>query len=906
MMDLEQIKDANRIEDIVTEAGYTLRGHGRYLKASEHDSLVVDAKQQYYVWNSKGAGGHSGDVINWLQNEQGMDFRQAVEHLCRRAGVPLAWDGTEAERWKAQRVEFDALTVVARFLQGKLTASAAATAWANGRGWTAETLEQAGCGFWDGDKLGLLDHLRLHQVNASLNVVQAALQMPSDHFVYTHWRSGRCVYLSSRTIRAGDKGKMHASGYPPHYNLRESLVGPRQHYYNAHYQTRAEYVVIVEGQADALTLAQWEIPAVALCGVAAAAELMRRLDGFGRVYIALDADDAGRKNVMALAEQLGPMARVVGWPEDQRIKDANDWLAKAGGTAEDCRLLLASAPIYAIWMCEQAMAASPLKRDAAFDAAVKIVAKLSDYDFERYKKACADALKIGIRELNNMCRSLQKAKTQAAHKVELVLANGYLDEHLFETIRQVDDNGELQGTALAVRRPDGTTTITTRLETDNYRVLPLPPTEKVVSMGTMRLASDLVEYESDVALQQRVQAFIHTYVDIPEEFEKLASYYVMLTWLFDKFYVIPYLRARGDSDSGKSRFTEVVGELCMRALFITGAATPSPVFRTMTRWNGCTVIMDEADLPHSETSADWIQMLNTGYKRGFDLLRTAMTAGEAVVEVFSAFGPKVLNMRGKFADDATESRCLTWHTSSGRAIRDDIERYIQDRDGYYAEAQALRNQLLMFRLRRWRNVTPNYNHEATKHMPGRLVEITVPILSITDEEAFQESIMAFIRDMNRQAIDERYSTLPAKVLEAVLRARYLPDEAALEGPDELLLQVAHITRQTNRVINRENAEASLTEADDEDYKPQKQISVGGVGKILRNSLNLSTTKATIGSRPMILEWDAARINALVIRYGMEDLLLELGEQAYERQQKAKAEEAAQAKQERLLDGKSHK
>lgn len=890
-MDLEQIKEANRIEDVVSEAGYTLRGHGRYLKDSDHDSLVVDARQQYYVWNSKGADGHSGDVINWLQNEQGMDFRQAVEHLCNRAGLPLAWDGKDAEKWKAQRIQFDALTTVARFLQGKLAASAAAMEWAQGRGWTPETIQRAGCGFWDGDKLGLMDHLKLHQVDVSLNVIQAALQMPPDHFVYAHWRSGRCVYLSSRTIRPGDKGQMHRAGYPPHYNLREALVGPRQHYYNWHYQTRAEYVVIVEGQADALTLDQWQIPAVALCGVAATPDLLRQLDGFSRVYLALDADEAGRKNSMALAEKLGPMARIVTWPEDDRIKDANDWLARAGGTAEDCNLCLAASPIYAIWMCQRAAAASPLKQEAAIDAAVQVVAKLGEYEYERYKKACIDALPgIGSRELNNMRRSLQKTNTQSAYKTELTLANGYLDEYLFELVRQVDEHGDITGTAFAVRRPDGSTMITSRLETDNYRILPIPPTEKVIHMGTMRLANGLAEYESDAALQQRVQAFIHKYVDMPEEFEKLASYYVMLTWLFDKFYVIPYLRARGDSDSGKSRFTEVVGELCMRALFITGAATPSPVFRTMTKWNGVTVIMDEADLPHSETSADWLQMLNTGYKRGFDLLRTAMTAGEATVEVFSAFGPKVMNMRGRFADDATESRCLTWQTSAGRGVRDDIERYIQDREGYYAAAQALRNQLLAFRLHRWRHVTPNYNHEATKHMPGRLVEITVPLLSITDEETFQASIMEFIQHMNRQAIEERYSTLPAKVLEGILRAKYLPDEKAQEGPDELLLQVAHITRQTNRVINRENAEASLyDDVEDEDYKPAKQVGYGGVGKTLRNSLNLSTKKATIGTRPMILEWDAARVNALIIRYGMEDLLLELGEKAYERQQKAETD-----------------
>jgi hypothetical protein len=63
---------------------------------------------------------------------------------------------------------------------------------------------------------------------------------------------------------------------------------------------------------------------------------------------------------------------------------------------------------------------------------------------------------------------------------------------------------------------------------------------QVIQTGTIRLPSQLGNYQSEMELQQRVQAFIHKYVDVPPDIEKLASYYVMLTWLFDKFYVLPY------------------------------------------------------------------------------------------------------------------------------------------------------------------------------------------------------------------------------------------------------------------------------------------------------------------------------------------------------------------------------
>jgi len=329
-------------------------------------------------------------------------------------------------------------------------------------------------------------------------------------------------------------------------------------------------------------------------------------------------------------------------------------------------------------------------------------------------------------------------------------------------------------------------------------------------------------------------------------------------------------------------------------MFVTGSTTPSPAMRTMEKFNGLTIIMDEADLPHSETSADWIQMLNTGYKKGFGILRTKMNNGEAEIEVFDGFGPKILNMRGSFPDDATESRCLTWKTSPGQAIRNDIERFISDRDKYNEEALAIRNKLVAFRLKRFSDIKPNYNHEAMRHLPGRLVEITVPMLSISDEPEFQKAIMQFVDEMNEEIIGERTETLAAKVLEGLLRAYYLPDDKALMGHDELLLQVAHVTRQANRVINRENMEASLAGDEEEGGKLKKEMSSGFVGKIIKTDLSLSTQKAKVGSRPKVVVWDKERVKGLVERYGFFELELELIVKAGER--KAKNDDGSNTQQ----------
>lgn len=891
-VNIEAVKQANQIQEIIGET-HPLKGErGHYARAIEHDSLVVDTQKQYYFWNSQG---HSGDVINWLENTRKWDFKTAVEYLCRRAGLPLQWDGRDMEAYRVARVRQDALTVIAQFFSARLRIAPAAVEWATGRGWTAETLEQSGVGFWDGNSKELAEYLKMHQVDTKLDIVQACLKIPSGMFIYPHYVAGRVVYLSGRSI----EGKRH-------YNLEVGLAGGKQPYFNHAYHGKAVHVVVVEGQADALTLAQFGVAAVAIVGLHKPDELIATLKGHETVYVALDNEPPDKKAAkgvarvtLQIADALGPLTRIVRWPnylkrDEKRssfIKDANDYL-KAGGTGAECRELLGQSAIYAEFLARIAAAADPMDYTAARKRAVEMMAALPEYVFSERKKSLAQALDVSIATLGSMVKALQKdaKNNKAVVKIEETMPNGFIEGHLFEMVYDgKHENGPR--TAFAVRYPDGRLSVVPVLETDNYRIMPFSPMESLVRQNIVRLPANLETYGSDVELQQRVQAFIHKYVDLPHHIERLASYYVMMTWLYDVFYVVPYLRARGNSDSGKSRFTEVIGELCMRSIFVTGSTTPSPVFRTMEKWHGLTLIMDEADLPHSETSADWVQMFNTGYKKGFSILRTAMKDGEATVEGFNAFGPKVLNMRGKFVDDATESRCLTWDATVGRGIRPDIPRYITDRDGYYAEAVAIRNQLLAFRLKNWGTVEVDYNHAALKDMPGRLVEITVSLMSITKEEDFKKSVMEFVEAMNEQAITERSVTLEAKVLEGLLRSYYLPDAKIMELTEglreQLKLQVSHVTRQTNALINRENAEAD-NEGDEEDDsgskfgRRDKKVSAGKVGRIINVLLNLKTERTKLGTRGMCVVWDNNRISALITRYGFEDLVMELAMEAEKR------------------------
>ena len=56
-------------------------------------------------------------------------------------------------------------------------------------------------------------------------------------------------------------------------------------------------------------------------------------------------------------------------------------------------------------------------------------------------------------------------------------------------------------------------------------------------------------YGNQAQLVADIREFIHRYVDFGESFENVATHYVLLTWLYDAFNELPYLRLRGDYGS---------------------------------------------------------------------------------------------------------------------------------------------------------------------------------------------------------------------------------------------------------------------------------------------------------------------------------------------------------------------
>ena len=281
----------------------------------------------------------------------------------------------------------------------------------------------------------------------------------------------------------------------------------------------------------------------------------------------------------------------------------------------------------------------------------------------------------------------RKPLSQTIPTISHVCEDGRLIEALFDA--------KSSSTQLAQRDAAGQVTITPFVDLPSgERLAPYSAKNNLIASRCVLLSSDVQSGWTKAELLAQVQAYIHRYVDLPAPYEAIAAHFVLLTWVYDAFRELPYLRFRGDYGSGKTRALQVIGSVCYKPFFASGASTVSPIFHVLDAFQG-TLVLDEADFRFSDATAELTKILNNGNAQGLPVLRTMTNRHrELNPRAFRVFGPKLLAMRQGFADRALESRFLTVEMG-GRSLRADVP--IHSPASLDVEATALRNHLLAFR-----------------------------------------------------------------------------------------------------------------------------------------------------------------------------------------------------------------
>jgi len=361
----------------------------------------------------------------------------------------------------------------------------------------------------------------------------------------------------------------------------------------------------------------------------------------------------------------------------------------------------------------------------------------------------------------------------------------------------------------------------------------VPLCDDLIRRKVVHLPSAPEPYGGEQDLLLLVRDFVHRHVAVSEFYERLATYYVLFSWLYDRFNTLPYLRALGDYGTGKSRFLQTIGAICYRPVFASGATTVSPIFRIIDMHQG-TLIVDEADFKNSDSDAEIIKILCCGYQDGFPVIRSEPRGNTFQPIAYNVYGPKLIATRNPFTDKALESRCLTEEMDF--QWRPNIPHILPDT--FWSDALEIRNRLLQWRFDKYQEVRlrPGLINESIE---PRLNQVMMPLASIIDDETMLQDLREFAERYNKNIVTERGMLFEAEILQSIV-------DLAKDGTREP--SVKQVTEHLNR-----------------DRKEKDEIKPHKVGRRIGDKLKLRKTNRR-GVYHLI--WDGPKVKKLCERYGV--------------------------------------
>lgn len=359
-----------------------------------------------------------------------------------------------------------------------------------------------------------------------------------------------------------------------------------------------------------------------------------------------------------------------------------------------------------------------------------------------------------------------------------------------DTIVELIYDAERGQTGLVVSRFDGLWNIEQDVKLATGEVLvPYAADNNLIAHECILFASKPEHHGDKDELLAEVEAYLWRYVELSPVFLKIAAHYALLSWVYDAFNELPYLRLQGDYGTGKTRGLLAIGLISYKPFFASGASTVSPIFHILDVFGG-TLVLDEADFRFSDATNELVKILNNGTMQGLPVLRTMQNRDKELnPRAFRVFGPKIVAMRGSYEDEGLESRFLTENMNFCR-LRDDIPIHLPAE--MRAEALALRNKLLHYRLCTLFSTQTNPSLVSSELEP-RFNQIALPLLSVVDDAQLRADILKRIARQAESGSGRR-SRETAMALIAILKC-------AFQGGDAESITVRDITTKLDAQRN---------------------------------------------------------------------------------------------------------
>ena len=401
---LEEIKSRCNIVDVIGRH-VSLKKTGTNHKGlcpfhnEKTPSFVVSEDKQIFTCFGCGA---TGDVIEFTQRYNNLDFHGAVEKLADECGIDLGQTSFAAEGNKAKLYEIN--REAAAFFYRSFTKKAnAGYDYMNKRGIMPETLRKFGVGYADSDWQSLYNFFSEKGTDENLLMKLGLISKSKDKY-YDKFRE-RVMFpiINTRGKVIGFGGRTVGDGTPKYLNSPESAIFYKKNNLFGLNLTREDInrencAILVEGYMDVISLYQHGIRNVsASLGTALtenqAAMLKRYTEN---IVLAYDSDEAGQAATMRGIDILRSAGCKIKILRISDGKDPDDFIKNKGKEAF-LELVREAIPFpdYKIGLLKKKFDVNTMQGSVGFlQEAAKIIKSLSPVEADAYIKKIAGQAKI--------------------------------------------------------------------------------------------------------------------------------------------------------------------------------------------------------------------------------------------------------------------------------------------------------------------------------------------------------------------------------------------------------------------------------------------------------------------------------------------------------------------------------
>jgi len=315
---VEEVKSRLSIEDVISEyvqlkrAGRNWRGLSPFSNEKTPSFMVSPEKQIWHDFSS----GKGGNMFSFVMEVEGLDFKQALELLARKAGIDIEQYRTTTNRGGPNKERiYELLELSSKFYQVQFSKHKKALEYIfKKRAFTKETALEWRLGYSPNNGSALIDFAKtkgfteaeMKQAGISAQGYRGGTQ---DMFrgrlmVPLQDPQGRVIGFTARLLEDD-------ASAPKYINTPQTVLYDKsRHIYGLHLAKEAirktKYVVMVEGNLDVIASHQAGVrQVVATAGTALTEPNLKALSRFtGDIRLAFDADKAG----VAATERAIPIA----------------------------------------------------------------------------------------------------------------------------------------------------------------------------------------------------------------------------------------------------------------------------------------------------------------------------------------------------------------------------------------------------------------------------------------------------------------------------------------------------------------------------------------------------------------------------------------------------------------------